>query len=201
MHECDALVVCGTNPSILAMESGKPYVIQPAGGDYMVAMGLYRAGPVTDKDWSHGTIYEQLLRKAFTQAIGIGVHDTGIEMDRIEGAMADMTPWRRSAPRIPRKFLATYAHGCDPLSPREQAILRTELNQEFNLAMDPDKPLVLVPSRVDFLWKGHDKLAQAFADPEISEKYQFIFTAWGQITKICARLSKRTAGPQTSSIS
>jgi hypothetical protein len=78
MRECDGLLVCGVEGSVLAARSGRPYVIWPFGGDMSMAAGLVplpswrqfklRIAQGAERRW---------LRAAFAGAVCIGSHEPG----------------------------------------------------------------------------------------------------------------------------
>src|SRR6185436_21094065 len=82
MRACDTLLVCGTEGTLLAAQSGRPYIIWPHGGDTMIAAGLLQPSWLQIRSrFMHGMLRRQLV-PAYARAICIGSHEpTGICAD------------------------------------------------------------------------------------------------------------------------
>lgn len=178
MKSCDGLIVCGGKPCILAMLSGKPYVIQPAGGEMMVAARLLRLNvPANPLEWLLGSKYERLVRKAFHRCRAVGVHDPRIEtikpLNRYNVPLSVILPWTKM------RMLGTHTDVQKALPDTEKKMLRASLAARLGIDLPDNRLIVLVPSRVDFKWKGHDRLVDAFKNPTISKRMHFVFSAWG----------------------
>ncbi len=175
MQSCDVLLVCGVEGSVLAQQSGRPYVIWPHGGDTMIAAGMF-----APRFWhprarfAYAMLRRQLLR-AYDEALSLGSHEpTGIQADYLgaEGFVrrqrVDFVPIpipvkMRQAPERRRDQLAAVLTRCGANVPSARYV-------------------GFVPSRVDYQWKGHDRLLRALARLEKEGRganLHLVFAGWG----------------------
>lgn len=175
MRECDALLVCGTEGSILANLSGKPYVIWPHGGDMMIAAGLLQPGWRQIRQRIAHSVVHRLLVSAFTKAICIGNHEpTGISTDYY-GAEHYIRRQKIAFMPIPIPVRSRL-----PTPERRRAM--TALLQEMGLEAPTDVVIGFVPSRLDYEWKGQDRLLQALLQLQRGKQANnlyLIFSGWG----------------------
>lgn len=177
MLECDVLLVCGTEGSILARLSGKPYIIWPHGGDMMIAAGLL-APPWSQvrQRIAHGIVHRQ-LNKAFKKAICIGNHEpTGICTD-YGGAEHYIRRQKVAFMPIPIPLR-------ERQSLEQRRVAMSALLAKTAGVTIPETSIVgFVPSRVDYRWKGHDRLLKAVArlKKECHEAgLKLVFSGWGE---------------------
>jgi glycosyltransferase involved in cell wall biosynthesis len=176
MRECDALLVCGIEGSILARLSGRPYIIWPHGGDLMIAAGMLQP-PIKQlrQRVVHG-IQARHLRSAFDHAICVGNHEpSGISSAfwGAEGYIKKLNVVLMPIP-IPVRFRPS-------IESRHK--LCHELLKELGLGADIPKLMGFVPSRIDYRWKGHDRLlaAMVIRHAELRDAgAKIVFTGWGE---------------------
>ncbi|MHC8492110.1 glycosyltransferase [Thalassospira sp. SM2505] len=199
MRECNFLVVTGVKAAILAHESGVPYVIQPHGGDIMIAAGCMRITPpkrnlfswVNVRELLYGNQWEHETRRAFNAAVAFGVHNKYIDQTTfLRSSFLKRTFLPRCRPLRPsRANLATCTTINKPLSAEQKHKLRDELSAKLGVKLSTDKQLVFVPTRIDYFWKGQDKLVKALENKKISREFSFVFCGWGtqleELKKTC----------------
>ena len=175
MRECNVLLVCGVEGSILARLSGRPYIIWPYGADLLHAAGLLRS-PIYKpiKYISHSFIHRQLT-KAFQSAICIGNHEpSGITSDYYG---AETYIQRLNVVFMPIPIPVRVRH---PVARRKSDMFN--LLKEQGVVIPQDAVVGFVPSRIDYEWKGQDKLLQAIDELQVqlrSAKVRFVFSGWG----------------------
>lgn len=175
MRECDALLVCGIEGSIFALLSGKPFVIWPHGGDMMIAAGLLQPSWRRLRERVAYGVVRRLLMSAFANAVCIGSHEpTGISTDYY-GAEGYIRRQKIAFLPIPI-----------PVRPRPPAPERRRaldgLLGEMGLRVPQDAIVGFVPSRLDYEWKGQDRLLQALVQLEQqgrSGRLRLVFSGWG----------------------
>ena len=147
MRECDVLMVCGIEGSILARFSGKPYIIWPHGGDLMIAAGMLQP-PLRRfrQSIAHG-IMARHLRAAFDGAICVGNHEP-----------SGITSAYWGAERYIQNLRVVFMPIPIPVRPRVSAELRRErlaaLLREVGMDTEVTGLTGFVPSRIDYKWKG-----------------------------------------------
>jgi glycosyltransferase involved in cell wall biosynthesis len=175
MQACDALIVCGVEGSILANASGRPYIIVPFGGDLMIAAGLLQ--PKFYRMWTkliHTMTRRQLVR-AYANAVCIGVHEpTGFATDFY------------GAEHFFRKHKSCFVAIPIPVRQRAPAGDRRQtlraLLAGLGFESSSSAYVGFVPSRIDYEWKGHDRLLNALARLDRQGKasdLHLIFSGWG----------------------
>lgn len=174
-QQCDLLFVCQVNALILALLSGTPFFICPAGGEWMVASGLIggtgRAGEVLD----FRGVY---LKDAFNSAMATLSSTPKRANAALVGGDA---VWDRDFAHIPYAQIGlpfTPEHLRSPQEKRailEQAMLQAGLNARFA----PDDRLIFVPSRISYADKGQDRVLEAWIAAGRPAGLKFILTAWG----------------------
>jgi glycosyltransferase involved in cell wall biosynthesis len=177
MKGCDALLVCGVEGSLLANASGKPFIILPHGGDLMIAAGVLPAPPGSPLRVRLARAMERRqLVMAYRNALCVGVHEPSAFSADFYGA-EDF--FRRQ--RI--YFLAVPVTRQErlPAAARREAL--NGLLARMKTGPLAEKYVGLVPSRVDFEWKGQDRLLQALAALEQRRPdagVHLIFSGWGK---------------------
>ena len=167
MQKADVWVVCGINATLLAWLSGKPFVIWPHGGDIRFAAGH---GFKLRNLFGHELLNELrrwLLRQAYSKACYIGTHDpTGIAGHVMPGTYdVDWFP-------IPHPNRETKLHAKD----RHYSLAATL--KELGVNVPSATYYIFIPSRIDFFWKGTDRLFDAIR--KVMPKHTaFIFSGWG----------------------
>lgn len=171
MQACDVLLVCGIEAAILAMASGRPYIIWPHGGDIRMAAGL--ANP--PKGFRVRLGYELqkiLLLGAYDRASYVGTHDPR----GLGGSAGDVGKAlrRTSLIHLPIPALVKFR-----ASKAERHSRLVALCQRLGIPPLQNEFIGLVPSRVDFAWKGHDLLLGALNRVSSKERLHLIFSGWG----------------------
>lgn len=175
MRRCDALVVCGIEGSLLAKQSQRPYIIWPHGGDTMVAAGLFKPPLYQPRSRFIHSMVRKRLVNAYKGAVCLGSHEpTGI-CAAYMGAEIFVRQQRVEFIPIPI-----------PTRPRQNKAERrkrlSQLLSDCGAKMPEEHLIGFVPSRIDFQWKGHDKLLQALVDLKNENqtiKVHLIFVGWG----------------------
>jgi glycosyltransferase involved in cell wall biosynthesis len=176
MHGCDVLMVCGIEGSILARFSGKPYIIWPHGGDLMIAAGMLQP-PLRQcrQRMIHG-IMARHLRAAFDGAICVGNHEPSGITSAYWGAEQYIQNLRVVFMPIPI-----------PVRPRAGAAVRRErlaaLLREVGMDAEVAGLTGFVPSRIDYKWKGQDRLLTAIQMRKSvlrDARAKIIFSGWGE---------------------
>lgn len=167
MMECDFLIVCGIKASILAMLTGKPYMIFPHGSDMRVAIGAESKGKGIK-----GRLIESLVTKSFQSAsfIGSSLPDASAEVAKSEyRKLKDL-----KIERLPLPYQSESRLG--------DAQRRKKLKELFgylNTPLPEKKIYCFSPSRINFHWKGHDRLLRVINEKQQSLEIHFIFLGWG----------------------
>ena len=167
MRECDFLIVCGIDAITIAMLSGKPYMILPHGSDMRLAIGAETAGI-----GFNARIFEAIIVYSFKKAVCIGssLPDASAEVSireykRLKNMAVDRVP----LPYLPHERLSKAA--------------RTEklkaLFKELDIKLMDADIYCFTPSRINFHWKGHDRLFEAINENNENLKIHFIFLGWG----------------------
>ncbi len=171
MRTCDVLLVCGIEAAILAMVSGRPYIIWPHGGDIRMAAGLATPPKGMRARMSY-ELQKLLLLAAYDRAGYVGTHDARA----LGGSAGDVGKALRNT---------SFIHLPIPVSCRARAS-KTERNfrlsalcERLNLPAMQGGVIGLIPSRVDFTWKGHDLLLGALKRVTSRERLHLIFSGWG----------------------
>jgi glycosyltransferase involved in cell wall biosynthesis len=175
MKSCDGLLVCGVEGCILALLSGKPYIIWPHGGDSMIAAGLFQPSlRHLRQRIAHGVIVRH-LKKAFDKAICVGSHEpTGILHDYL-GA-------ENYLKKLPVVFMPIPIPVRIRPSPEIRRAKLANLLSQFGISTAGLNTIGFVPSRVDYKWKGQDRLLKAIANKRTELKnsgIKFLFSGWG----------------------
>lgn len=176
MCNCDVLMVCGIEGSILARLSGKPYIIWPHGGDLLVAAGMLQPSLRQFRQRVVHGIMSRHMQAALNGAICVGNHEPS-------GISSDYYGAERYIQRLHLVFMPIPI----PVRPRAGAAVRRErlsaLLQEMGLETHCGGLTGFVPSRIDYRWKGHDRLLSAIVTRRSAlraTRTRIIFTGWGE---------------------
>ena len=160
MRGCDGLIVSGIAGVLLAWMSGKPFIAWPHGMDIRQAVGM------NPPEQEQGDA-NPLLVAAFGAAECIASHSPtsgacyGDPLPAL-GQRLEYLPWPApTSTRLPK-----------PDRRKLLGMLLAEMRVGFHDA----ETIVFVPSRVDFLWKGQDRLADEYKG---RDDIHFIFSGWG----------------------
>jgi len=169
MLECDALIVTGTDALLMAWASGKPYIFWPHGMDIRQAIGMWPVGHQNPQ------APNPVLLAATNAALCVSSHDPTAGGCQMGDAMAYLPGMKLEHLPIPAW----------PRERKEKSARREELKNVLTEIGAPvplkSEYLVFVPSRVDFMWKGQDRIVAALEgmDKKDRDKYGFIFSGWG----------------------
>lgn len=175
MKTCDALVVCGVEGSILASASGRPYVLYPHGGDLLIAAGLLQPELHRVRSRIRHAMLRRQLVIAYSNVICIGAHEPTAFSADYYGA----EPFFRKHKNC---FLPMPIPVRKRASRSERRRALHQLLAELRLEMPSNEYIGFVPSRVDFEWKGQDRLLHAIGHLGRAGKLpdiHLIFSGWG----------------------
>jgi glycosyltransferase involved in cell wall biosynthesis len=171
---CDLLFVSNVHAVILAALSRCPYVICPAGGEFLMAAGLIQAD-----DENARYVYRQqrdLLLSAFRRTRAILTNTSYWHHTALTGGALSLA-WNFPARRFKRVSLPFVAQPAPDYDGKRKAL--NGLLAEVGREAVTQRFSVFVPSRVDFRWKGQDRLMAAIDIAPESREFCFIFTGWG----------------------
>ena len=168
MLQCDKLIVCGTEASILAMLSGRPYIIFPHGSDIRVAVGAKSLGAGLKSK-----IIGWLVMLSFRKAITIG-------STLPDGSAAIPKQQYRRLKNIHIDRMPLPYDLKERLSVLERRNKLKKLMSELNVSLPQADFYAFTPSRVSFQLKGHDRLLGAIKELKgTTDNIHFIFIGWG----------------------
>jgi glycosyltransferase involved in cell wall biosynthesis len=162
-------MVCGVEGIHLAYLSRTPYLIWPHGGDIRAAAGYPRIRFAGLAATARRIADRKCFATAFENANWVASHDP----TAVGGGFCDSTPALGGKPLV---------HLPIPIPVRrrigreERRQRRRELFLRHGVHLDPDTITLFVPSRIDFSWKGHDRLLAAASSVA---GVQFLLTGWG----------------------
>lgn len=164
---CDCLIVCGIEPALLARLSGKPYMLFPHGSDMRVAIGAQKKGVGVK-----GKIVEWLTVQSFRKAFCVGspLPDASAEVP-------DSEYRRLKNLRIERVALPYASQNRLPRQERFQKL--NDIFELFGISLPEAQHYAFSPSRINFHWKGHDKLLKVICEHRNKLNIHFIFLGWG----------------------
>ncbi len=173
MNRCDLLFVCGAEATILAMMTGKPFVILPHGEDIRIAAGLQWPGFNNAAILKNHLLIYWLLRRAYRKALWVSLQDP----KGVGGHIGDT---------ISRLKNVNFKHFPMPyeMKPRvtkaERRLLLQKLGKSLGIIIPDAEFIGFIPSRVDFFWKGQDILIKAFQMFPGRNRMHLIFSGWGK---------------------
>jgi len=170
MKSCDTLFVCGIEAEILAWFSGVPYVIWPHGGDSRMAAGLTPPSTKNLHQLIRHFAQYFFLRKSFKDALWIGSHSP-----KGGGGHIGKVPFCQEYLPIP---LPSYTNR-KSIKDRHKDLIDT--CKKVGIVLPKANFYIFVPSRLDFFWKGTDRLLNAInrLGHKLDGKIHFIFSGWG----------------------
>ncbi len=158
----DAIIVCGSNAVIEAYLSGKPYVIFVYGADLRLYLGA-DPRPRALRDRISYEMYRSILRDAYDRADAI-VSNPPLSI-YASGA--------KNITRSKKEF--HHDRTTDIVFPVAEA---TE-SCDVDISLPPSKISILIPSRVDFYWKGQDMFLRALSRSPHKNKFHVCLLQWG----------------------
>jgi glycosyltransferase involved in cell wall biosynthesis len=169
----EIIFVSNVHAIILAMLSGRPFVICPAGGELMVA-----TGQISGEGEVERTLKQQgiLLREAFRESRGVITNTRYLDHASLTGNQTNLL---RLFPQS-KLVRVSLPFAVSPIS--NASSKRKLLNA--TLAELGEAPIrhafsVFIPSRIDFQWKGQDIIMQAIDQVPEAADFAFIFSGWG----------------------
>jgi glycosyltransferase involved in cell wall biosynthesis len=175
MAECDILLVNGIEGPILALMSGKPFMICPYGGDIRTAAGFHAPRSYNPFTWLKYWIRLRLLRSAYKKSLWIMAGSPTFGSNHFIG---DPLSRLKLSSKVRDIFMPCLSK--PRLSKKERINLLTETVARLGIPMPRTEWIGFVPSRVDFFWKGQDRLLRAFSQILAKEKIHVIVSGWGQ---------------------
>lgn len=178
MRACNRLVVCGVEATTLAGLSGRPFIIVPHGGDIRIAAGLARLGG--DGGWldrRFGSTPEALLKRAYVKARAVVTHGPlriGGPLDPDRRSFAELMP----KARFEQLALPVFERSRPDRDGRRAQL--ESLCARLGIAVPDAEVIAFVPSRVDYYWKGQDRLLPALEAFAGKGGLHVIFSGWGK---------------------
>ena len=178
MQTCDSLVVCGVEATTLAGLSGKKFIILPHGGDIRIAAGLANLGQ--DGSWIDrklGSTPEVLLKQAYAKAHAVVTHGPlriGGPLDTRKQSFSELMPTVRFD-QLPLPVIQRSR----PMRIERRKRLAV-LCERLGISTPTAELIAFVPSRVDYFWKGQDRLVSALEGYADANRLHLIFSGWGK---------------------
>lgn len=172
-NSCDLVFVSGFYAMILAALSRTPYVVCPAGSEFMIASGQVTGEGAVGivREWER-----RLTLQAFRSAASIMTNTPYLQHHSLTGGLRKLfelfPPSKFERVSLPFKAEARR-------SPEERRELLNSTLDELGLAQVKSRFCVVVPSRVDFALKGQDRILGALSLLKQAEDFTFIFSGWG----------------------
>ena len=168
----DAAIVCGVQGTLIAAASGVPFVLRPHGGDIRMAAGY--GAPTRSKSPRQrvgAALYGRALKDAFFAANIVGSHNP-------MGCSSHVVNLDRFLERIHfERILLPYRTRSRPCR-AERRVKMTALLEKMDLPI-PERELIgLIPSRIDYFWKGHDIWLEALRRTQHRDVH-WLVTGWG----------------------
>lgn len=170
MKQYDINMVCGIEGEILALASGRPFVIIPHGGDIRTVAGYHPPSSQRFYVWKIYWMQLHLLRRAFKRALWIGVHDP----KGIGGHIGGKTQ------KFNLKYCPIPYHARERLPKVVRHSLLAQLMYELQLPVPRAETVIFIPSRMDFFWKGTDRFLRAFARSAQGARMHLVVSGWGK---------------------
>jgi glycosyltransferase involved in cell wall biosynthesis len=195
LKSCDTLMVCGVEGSLLALESKVPYIIWPHGGDMMIASKEIKLARSGIRATASSMLFLRNLRESYRRALAIGSHEPGgVQSDEYGSTGAYGRTLNVQYLPIPMSLAPRKSHGFDfgvgsraiigglrgNFSDRQHLFKRMLMERGYLVCNDTR--YIFVPSRIDYRWKGHDKLLEAVSQTAAllrSGDFRVVFTGWG----------------------
>ena len=175
MRDCDLVFASNVHAVILAYLSGKPFIICPTGGEFLVAAGLIDANG--DQNVANSlAVQKEIMKRAFRRAQAVMTYTRFFQHAGLAGGYWQLIRhhYRTRFERVSLPYLT---------KPRMTSAQRREklnlLLVEFNLAPVVTKYSIFVPSRIDYQWKGQNRLLEALDQIECRDEFTVICAGWG----------------------
>lgn len=181
MAACDVSFVSTNNAMISAMLSGKPYVVCPAGGEFMWASGLIKpqGNTATPDAIQEFEDIGHLVHQSFMASIAVVTYvpfEGHAELcggrDRLESLFGHLKSrfWSVSMPYLARARL--------PSTERPGRFVK--VMRDLGVSPPDRKYVAFIPSRIDYTWKGQDRLIDALSFARSAPDWLFVFSGWGE---------------------
>jgi hypothetical protein len=173
MREQDLVFVSNVHAIILALFSGVPFVICPAGGEFLIASGVM----TSDGDVGQTlNLQRRLLRIAFRRASAVLTNTAFLQHRALTGGLWPLLRdyWGARFERVSLPFLCK-----PPLHPFEKRDRLNAFLAKLGSAPVMSTVSVFIPSRIDYRWKGQDRIIEALTHARHPEEFSFIFAGWG----------------------
>lgn len=165
----DFLIVGNGIAEICAPFSSVPYMIWPSGGDLRLAAGTEKTELNGVKNIIRTYMYRKLLKYSFENASILGSHNP-----LNTGALIGSSKLKLQA----FKFFPLPMEIYKRLEYNEKSIVKKELSEKLGIELENSKLIILVPSRIDFYWKGTDKFIKALLNLK-NKDFIVYFLGWG----------------------
>ena len=172
ISQADAAIVCGVNGALLAGASGFPYILWPHGGDIRLAAGFNgMPQPKGLRAKARRMLLRRALRNTFADADFVGSHCPSLGGGSF--ATTERFIQRINFRKLPIPYDVVPRHS---VAGRRRVL--EKLFNEMHVPM-PAQPLCgLVPSRVDYCWKGLDLFLNALSHrPNLD--IHWLVSGWG----------------------
>lgn len=169
--DADLLVVSGSRPSLLAAGSGIPFVVWPHGSDARTTIRDFNANVRGVRSRSTAELEAALLKAAYGTATAIVTHDPLLTTGDRTGSAA--------LERLARvRYLAWPVTSTDPLTRVQRRERLGTLLDRLGAPPAHGDLVALVASRIDYGFKGHDRLIQALT--ELGDTgIHYLLVSWG----------------------
>ncbi len=168
MKKCDFLIVCGVVPSILASFSGVNYVVFPHGSEFRKMVGIEKQG-----EGIRAQAMDLLIIRAFKQASAF------ISSCPYGSAGVPFNDFARfSEVKIKQICIPYKVHHREEMGVRRRKLKALFDMLNIKIKTVPQK-IGIVPSRIDFHWKGHDRILKALNETKNDINIVMIFLGWG----------------------
>lgn len=169
MRDAEVVLVCGFRGALLALASGRPYIIRPHGGDMRAAAGLEALVSSGRGRRVRNSIGVRLLRTAFREAAAVTTDGRGWGCD-----VAKTAAVRSKLSRLPYPLEIRPR----PSHPERQVALAQAL-ESLGLPLPASSELVIFsPTRVDFHWKRQDEVIRGMARSS-NQAPHLLLAGWG----------------------
>lgn len=171
LRDCDGVFSGSVDGHIMAMASGRPYVLMPHGADIRIAGGLHRPPFWPPRSWLRHQGLAMLLKEAFLRASAVGQHDATGQ----GGHVGSVEPLMRQLRHI---YLTLPTRTYERASPTQRRAMLAEVCTDSDIVAPDARIVALAPARVDFHWKGQDRLLRALTQFGPKDVH-VIFPGWG----------------------
>lgn len=176
----DAAVVCGIPGALIAAGSGVPFMIRPHGGDILLAAGYGKmSGFKSLRQRVGAALHRRALKDAFFTASMVGsqnpMHYGEQPVDAKEAKVVNLGRFveRTRFERFPLPYRARLR----PCKAQRRVKMKALL-EELNLPMPEQELIGLIPSRIDYFWKGHNIWLEALNRTQ-PRNVHWLVTGWG----------------------